>query len=53
MDIEANGEMRVLQVGEAAEGAANPAASVANKACLPANPIPGITFARFQAYHKL
>ncbi|EFX83834.1 hypothetical protein DAPPUDRAFT_239657 [Daphnia pulex] len=51
MELEANGEMRVLQVGEAAEGAANPAADaanpaagVANEAGLPENPIPGFRF---------
>jgi hypothetical protein len=50
MELEANGEMRVLQVGEAAEGAANPAADaanpaagVANEAGLPKNPIPGVS----------
>jgi hypothetical protein len=42
MDRVANSEMRVLQVGEAAEGAANPAANAANLVAGVAHPVAGV-----------
>ncbi|EFX66361.1 hypothetical protein DAPPUDRAFT_332276 [Daphnia pulex] len=42
MDLVENSEMRVLQVGEAAEGAANPAANAANLVAGVAHPVAGV-----------